>query len=49
MGMAVFMGTLIATIIGVIVVPALFILIESIGGSKKKTAANPNSPTTTPH
>lgn len=37
MGMAVFMGTLIATIIGVIVVPGLFVLIESIGGKKKKT------------
>jgi HAE1 family hydrophobic/amphiphilic exporter-1 len=47
MGMAVFMGTLIATIIGVIVVPALFILIESIGSKKK--AANSNPSTTTPH
>jgi len=36
MGMAVFMGTLIATIIGVIVVPGLFVLIESIGAKKKK-------------
>jgi HAE1 family hydrophobic/amphiphilic exporter-1 len=35
MGMAVFMGTLIATIIGVIVVPALFVFIESIGAKKK--------------
>jgi HAE1 family hydrophobic/amphiphilic exporter-1 len=48
MGMAVFMGTLLATIIGVIVVPALFILIESIGGSKKP-AVNQNPSTTTPH
>jgi HAE1 family hydrophobic/amphiphilic exporter-1 len=40
MGMAVFMGTLIATIIGVIVVPGLFVLIESIGAKKKK----PESP-----
>jgi HAE1 family hydrophobic/amphiphilic exporter-1 len=31
MGMAVFSGTLIATIVGVIVVPGLFVLIESIG------------------
>ncbi|MFN7747427.1 MAG: efflux RND transporter permease subunit [Cyclobacteriaceae bacterium] len=38
MGMAVFMGTLIATIVGVIVVPALFVFIESIG-SKKKPAS----------
>jgi HAE1 family hydrophobic/amphiphilic exporter-1 len=37
MGMAVFMGTLISTIIGVIVVPALFVFIESIGAKKKKT------------
>jgi HAE1 family hydrophobic/amphiphilic exporter-1 len=43
MGMAVFMGTLIATIIGVIVVPGLFVLIESIGAKKKKTAS-PESP-----
>jgi HAE1 family hydrophobic/amphiphilic exporter-1 len=38
MGMAVFSGTLIATIIGVIVVPALFVFIESIGSKKKKVA-----------
>ncbi|MBL7854076.1 MAG: multidrug efflux RND transporter permease subunit [Cyclobacteriaceae bacterium] len=38
MGMAVFMGTLIATIVGVVVVPALFVFIESIG-SKKKPAS----------
>jgi HAE1 family hydrophobic/amphiphilic exporter-1 len=31
MGIAVFSGTLVATIIGVIVVPALFVFIESIG------------------
>ena len=43
MGMAVFMGTLIATIIGVIVVPGLFVLIESIGAKKKKSAS-PESP-----
>ena len=43
MGMAVFMGTLIATIIGVIVVPGLFVLIESIGAKKKKPAS-PESP-----
>lgn len=38
MGMAVFMGTLIATIVGVIVVPALFVFIESIGSKKKPEA-----------
>lgn len=47
MGMAVFSGTLIATIIGVIVVPGLFVLIESIG--KKKTnsesSVSPSEPT----
>jgi hydrophobic/amphiphilic exporter-1 (mainly G- bacteria), HAE1 family len=37
MGIAVFMGTLVATIIGVIVVPALYVFIESIGAKKRKT------------
>jgi HAE1 family hydrophobic/amphiphilic exporter-1 len=36
MGMAVFMGTLMATIIGVIVVPGLYVFIESIGKGKEK-------------
>ncbi|MBS1975936.1 MAG: multidrug efflux RND transporter permease subunit [Bacteroidetes bacterium] len=40
MGMAVFSGTLIATIIGVIVVPALFVLIESIGKKKSDGQAS---------
>jgi hydrophobic/amphiphilic exporter-1 (mainly G- bacteria), HAE1 family len=48
MGMAVFMGTLIATVIGVIVVPGLFVLIESIG-SKKKKPESPISPTEPAH
>jgi hydrophobic/amphiphilic exporter-1 (mainly G- bacteria), HAE1 family len=43
MGMAVFSGTLIATIIGVIVVPGLYVLIESLGSKKKK----PNAPLST--
>jgi HAE1 family hydrophobic/amphiphilic exporter-1 len=43
MGMAVFSGTLIATIIGVIVVPALFVFIESIGAKKKKVES-PKTP-----
>ncbi|MFD2200969.1 efflux RND transporter permease subunit [Shivajiella indica] len=43
MGMAVFSGTLIATVIGVIVVPGLFVLIESIGKRKKKSDA-PDAP-----
>jgi HAE1 family hydrophobic/amphiphilic exporter-1 len=37
MGMTVFSGMLVATILGVLIVPALYILIENIG--KKKTAA----------
>jgi hydrophobic/amphiphilic exporter-1 (mainly G- bacteria), HAE1 family len=37
MGMAVFSGMLVATILGVLIVPALYILIEGIG--KKKTTA----------
>ncbi len=48
MGMAVFSGTLIATIIGVIVVPGLFVLIESIG-AKKKQAESPPTPTDPAH
>lgn len=48
MGMAVFSGTLIATIIGVIVVPGLFVLIESIG-RKKKTEATSSSSTEPAH
>jgi HAE1 family hydrophobic/amphiphilic exporter-1 len=43
MGMAVFSGTLIATIIGVIVVPALFVFIESIG-KKSKSNVSPSEP-----
>ncbi|GAA0879025.1 multidrug efflux RND transporter permease subunit [Algoriphagus jejuensis] len=46
MGMAVFSGTLIATIIGVIIVPGLYVLIESIG--KKKTHTPPTAPTVSP-
>ena len=48
MGMAVFMGTLIATIIGVIVVPALYVFIEKIGGRKTKTET-PVSPSPPAH
>lgn len=46
MGMAVFMGTLIATVIGVIIVPALFVFIESIGSKKKKAdpTVSPSEP-----
>jgi HAE1 family hydrophobic/amphiphilic exporter-1 len=48
MGMAVFSGTLIATIIGVIVVPGLFVMIESIG-KKKSSGTSPVSPTEPVH
>ncbi|AYB29159.1 efflux RND transporter permease subunit [Chryseolinea soli] len=44
MGMAVFMGTLLATIIGVIIVPALFVFIESIGAKKKDTESSVSPP-----
>jgi HAE1 family hydrophobic/amphiphilic exporter-1 len=45
MGIAVFSGTLIATIIGVIVVPALFVFIESIGAKKKTdSTVSPSEP-----
>ena len=46
MGMAVFSGTLIATIIGVIIVPGLYVLIESMG--KKKKPTSPASPAVSP-
>ncbi|HEU5291607.1 MAG TPA: multidrug efflux RND transporter permease subunit [Cyclobacteriaceae bacterium] len=49
MGMAVFSGTLIATIIGVIVVPGLFVLIESIGGKKKNNIDSSVSPSEPAH
>jgi HAE1 family hydrophobic/amphiphilic exporter-1 len=44
MGIAVFSGTLIATIIGVIVVPALFVFIESIGKKKTDSNVSPSEP-----
>jgi HAE1 family hydrophobic/amphiphilic exporter-1 len=34
MGMAVFSGMLIATILGVLLVPALFVMIEGLGKKK---------------
>ncbi len=36
MGMTVFSGMVVATILGVILIPGLYVLIEKIGGSKKK-------------
>jgi HAE1 family hydrophobic/amphiphilic exporter-1 len=49
MGMAVFSGTLVATIIGVIVVPGLFVLIESIGAKKKTNSDSNVSPSEPAH
>jgi HAE1 family hydrophobic/amphiphilic exporter-1 len=48
MGMAVFSGTLISTIIGVIVVPGLYVLIEGIGAKRKKSDS-PISPSEPVH
>jgi HAE1 family hydrophobic/amphiphilic exporter-1 len=39
MGMAVFSGMLIATILGVLLVPVLFVTVEKITGGKKKKAS----------
>jgi HAE1 family hydrophobic/amphiphilic exporter-1 len=41
MGMAVFSGMLIATILGVCLVPVLFVMVERITGRKKKPAVTP--------
>ena len=49
LGMAVFSGTLVATIIGVIVVPALFVFIESIGSKKKSKSDSSVSPSESAH
>ena len=42
MGMTVFAGMLAATIIGVILVPSLYVLVESIVSRGKKDSASPN-------
>lgn len=39
MGMAVFSGMLIATVLGVLIVPGLFVMIEKIGHKKEETIA----------
>ncbi len=46
MGMTVFSGMLVATILGVLLVPGLFVMIEKFG-AKKKTIVQNSSPTTT--
>jgi len=43
MGMAVFSGMLIATILGVLIVPGLYVAIESIGKKKEEVVATENN------
>lgn len=43
MGMAVFSGMLIATVLGVLIVPGLFVMIENIGKNKNEVVATENS------
>ena len=38
MGMTVFSGMLVATLVGVLLVPAMFIAVEQLFGSNKKTS-----------
>jgi HAE1 family hydrophobic/amphiphilic exporter-1 len=46
MGMTVFSGMLVATILGVLLVPGLFVMIEKFGKKKKVVAENPTAPPT---
>jgi HAE1 family hydrophobic/amphiphilic exporter-1 len=48
MGMAVFAGMLIATILGVLLVPVLFVMVESLASGKKKGSAPTAAPAATP-
>ena len=43
MGMAVFSGMLIATILGVLIVPGLYVMIENIGRKKETVEATGNN------
>lgn len=43
MGMAVFSGMLIATVLGVLIVPGLYVMIESIGNKKEAVVATENN------
>jgi HAE1 family hydrophobic/amphiphilic exporter-1 len=45
MGMAVFCGMLIATILGVLLVPMLFVLVETVTGRRGAKPPAPPSPT----
>jgi HAE1 family hydrophobic/amphiphilic exporter-1 len=51
MGMAVFSGMLIATVLGVLIVPGLYVMIENIGKKKDALASDENiiEPNTTSH
>ena len=51
MGMAVFSGMLIATVLGVLIVPGLYVMIENIGKKKEQVVAteNNNDSNTTSH
>ena len=44
MGMAVFAGMLIATILGVLLIPMLFVAVEKVTGGARKHAPAPASP-----
>ena len=48
MGMAVFSGMLIATVLGVLIVPGLYVMIENIGGSKSAVATAKENSTDNP-
>ena len=48
MGMAVFAGMLVATFLAVFLVPALFVMIEKMGGKKKHAAATAPGETAPP-
>jgi len=45
MGMAVFAGMLVATFLAVFLVPALFVMIEKMGGKKHKPQPEPGDAT----
>jgi len=49
--MAVFAGMLIATVLGVLIVPGLYVMIENIGKKKEAIASDENDiePNTTSH
>ena len=48
MGMAVFSGMLIATILGVLLVPVLFVMVEKLSNRKKGSAPPPAAPAAAP-